>query len=798
MKLIPLFVISVAAVALQARAEAPAGYYSSCENKGAQALLTALCDKIGPHTNVGYDGLWNVYRTSDVRPDGSLWDIYTDKHWSSSFKKCGNYKNIGDCVNREHSLPKSWFSEGSPMKSDAFHVYPTDGKVNGQRSNHPYGECANGTRLPDNNSVHALGRLGSSTFSGYSGTVFEPDDQYKGDLARTYFYMVAAYNDRISGWTTGRTNMGGNSYPGLNEWSVRLFLKWHRQDPVDDKERTRNDAVYRHQHNRNPFIDHPEMVEYIWGDKKDQKWSSTAATLPALTLPVDGSTLSLGATIAGTPRTAALTVSGTDLTEAVTLTCAGEAFSVSPSTLTAAQAQKGASVTVTFAPERQGDFTGTLTVASGTLRSTVRLTGKAQTDIPVGPVNSISSQAFVATWAYVGDDDANGCYTLDVTHGGTNISGYPRQVNARAAAYTVMGLEPATQYAYTVSSQHLTSAALSVTTAGLEPLVAFLYDGEPQLEALAGEASQAAELLVEIENIDTEVHVAVSAPFQISTDKADWATSLDLDPEEDRLYLRVNAAEPGSYSTTITATAGTYFNDDAEFSAIVSSPAGNFTEDFEKPGTGSYSDHSYDGRMCRWDFSNAGMWRGDKTHTGDGAVRMGKNTDSAITMAEDCPTGLGTVTLWTAIYGSDPQATYTLEYSTDHGTTWTPAGTATVEASTAFRSQTFTVNAAGPARLRLRQTAGKRFMVDDIEATPCLSGADDTVAADPIHSWDAYARRGHIIVETSQPATVSIYALDGTVISRRTQSAGQTMSVAAPAGLYIVAVGDYSRRVLVK
>ena len=78
------------------------------------------------------------------------------------------------------------------MYSEAFHIYPTDGKVNGQRSNFPYGECAKGTTLPSNGSVKALGRLGDCTFHGYSGTVFEPDDQYKGDFARSYFYMAAA------------------------------------------------------------------------------------------------------------------------------------------------------------------------------------------------------------------------------------------------------------------------------------------------------------------------------------------------------------------------------------------------------------------------------------------------------------------------------------------------------------------------------------------------------------------------------------------------------------------------------
>ncbi len=168
-----------------ALAEAPAGYYSTCEGKNGSDLLKALNKRISSHTNVGYDGLWNVYKTSDVRPNGKVWDMYSTKEWNVGAQHCGNYKNIGDCINREHSVPQSWFSKASPMKSDAFHVYPTDGKVNGQRSNFPYGECEGGTVLPSNGSVKALGRLGTSTYPGYSGKVFEPDDEYKGDCART-------------------------------------------------------------------------------------------------------------------------------------------------------------------------------------------------------------------------------------------------------------------------------------------------------------------------------------------------------------------------------------------------------------------------------------------------------------------------------------------------------------------------------------------------------------------------------------------------------------------------------------
>lgn len=117
--------------------------------------------------------------------------------------------------------------------------------------------------------------------------MFEPDDQYKGDFARSYFYMAARYNSRISTWH--KDMMAGNNYPCFSTWALNLLLKWHRQDPVSDKETARNDAVYGHQHNRNPFIDHPELVEFIWGDKVGQPgaslWATSLSLSPQSTTP---------------------------------------------------------------------------------------------------------------------------------------------------------------------------------------------------------------------------------------------------------------------------------------------------------------------------------------------------------------------------------------------------------------------------------------------------------------------------------------------------------------------------------
>ena len=247
---------------------APTSYYDSAEGKADNILRYALQSIIDGHTVVSYNNLYDVYETSDNTAAGKVWDMYSSCTWSHGSKTCGKYSTVCDCYNREHSVPQSWFSEASPMKSDAFHVYPTDGKVNGQRSNYQFGECSAGVSVGSK----ALGRLGSCTFpSGYSSlTVFEPDDQYKGDFARTYFYMATRYADICGGWGNAFNATAANA--GLSKYSIALFLKWHRQDPVSQKEKDRNEAVYARQKNRNPFIDYPDLAEYIWGDNKGQAW----------------------------------------------------------------------------------------------------------------------------------------------------------------------------------------------------------------------------------------------------------------------------------------------------------------------------------------------------------------------------------------------------------------------------------------------------------------------------------------------------------------------------------------------
>lgn len=808
MKVRNLFAYFLSLAALTASAAAPDSYYDSCKGKGGKALLEALGDKIGSHTNVGYDGLWNVYKTSDVRDNGTLWDMYSTKEWPSNFSKCGNYSRVGDCVNREHSFPKSWWGGGKQTQySDAFHLYPTDGKVNGQRSNYPFGECANGTTLAPNGNVRALGKLGSSTFSGFSGTVFEPDDEYKGDFARTYFYLAAAYNSNISGWTSGEGGkvLAGNNYPVFKTWAIELLLKWHRQDPVSTKETKRNDAVYSHQRNRNPFIDHPELAEYIWGDKKTETWNGQggSTTGGTIVLPVAGSTIELGTTAPSVAVSKTITVRGEGLTGPLTVS-ADNALQLSRTSIPAAEANEGAELTLTWRSSKAGSYTAHLTVsgASAPVKANVHMT--VQEGLPALAATFVSYNSFQANWAYVGDD-TDGRYSLDVRQGDASIDGFPRDVEAAKGAYLVDGLTENTVYTYTLRSASMTSNTVSVTTGRPLPGIDFLYDGELSFTSEPGVPSVAEEILVDFENISSPVSISVSAPFELSVDKSAWSTEITLQPEEDAFFMRLNSDRAGTFATDITGRVGDFVVESGEIAGYCTAPGADFLETFEKNFAKTYTDGLYEGSAATWMLGNVGVVgaasQGDRIYAGEKSCRFGKSSDSFIALNEDKTGGAGTVSFyacrWVNTQGTiDPEATLDVDYSLDGGTSWHTAGRVTVSASD-YTLYSVIVNKPGNIRIRLAQTSGSRLHLDNVSISNFSSGINDPAAER--NSWTAYCSEpGVLCVEASEAHDVTIHGVDGLTYVNGAAVAAGTSTFDLPAGLYVVVVDKDTRRVLVK
>lgn len=269
-------------------AQIPAGYYSTATGSG-YTLKTQLSTIISTgHTDQGYGALWTLYTQSAFRDnyyeiDSSLLDMYSENptpsptlndpySFTSTSQQCGSYSGEGVCYNREHLVPQSFFDNYAvdPMKNDPFHVVPSDGSVNGARGNYPFGTVSSPSYTSLNGSKR--GNNVVTPFSSYSGLVFEPLNEFKGDIARAFFYFATRYQDNMTNFynaANSSTCQAKNMFDGstnkvFSDAFILLLIKWHKQDPVSAKEIAQNNAIYAFQGNRNPFIDTPSYVCAIW------------------------------------------------------------------------------------------------------------------------------------------------------------------------------------------------------------------------------------------------------------------------------------------------------------------------------------------------------------------------------------------------------------------------------------------------------------------------------------------------------------------------------------------------------
>ncbi|MCQ9637001.1 endonuclease [Chryseobacterium sp. WG23] len=290
-RILSFFLLSL--VFISALAQPPANYYNAAAGLTNAPLKSALKQIIttGHASNLSYNDLWTAYQTTDrdydYDNDGTILDIYSEfpigpdnySYPYGSSQCSGTSGPEGHCYNREHIVPQSLFNQGLPMRSDAHFVRATDGKVNGERGDLPFGKVATVNYNSQNGS-----KRGNSASPGFTGVVFEPIDEFKGDVARMIFYFVTRYETQLSGFGTGNM-LGGSAYPGLQNWELNQLIIWHTQDPVSSAEIRRNNATYTFQGNRNPYIDHPEYVNMVWGTPVLDTEAPTIPTNLAATNP---------------------------------------------------------------------------------------------------------------------------------------------------------------------------------------------------------------------------------------------------------------------------------------------------------------------------------------------------------------------------------------------------------------------------------------------------------------------------------------------------------------------------------
>ncbi|UFK97520.1 endonuclease [Kaistella faecalis] len=271
-------------------AQIPAGYYDGASALSGYALKTKLHEIISAkNINWHYGDLTAFYNQTDLdryydhtaSNTTILLDIYSeipdgpDSYEYTTANIIGSANAEGQGWNREHMMPQSTFNSNYPMYSDMFYVIPTDARINQLRSNYPYGKAGstnhytftNGSKISNN----------GTPGSGYTGRVYEPIDEFKGDVARSLLYFSVRYEGKLSSFNyfngtsaaNDRSPLDGTEEKAFENWYINLLLQWHNQDPVSQKEIDRNNAVYSIQKNRNPFIDHPEWVNVIWTQTPD-------------------------------------------------------------------------------------------------------------------------------------------------------------------------------------------------------------------------------------------------------------------------------------------------------------------------------------------------------------------------------------------------------------------------------------------------------------------------------------------------------------------------------------------------
>lgn len=277
-----------------AEAQAPSGYYDGTSMLTGYVLKSKLHDIISAkNINWHYSDLQDLYNITDIDQfydfdetnSTYLLDIYSNNptgttayHYTTA-QMTGSSSAEGSGWNREHQMPQSSFSSNYPMYSDLFFVIPTDARINQLRSNYPYGisvtsppsqvfyTFTNGSKIGRN----------ATPGSAYTGRVYEPHNEFKGDVARSILYFVVRYEGKLNSFNfyngTSPANdtspLDGTEEKALEDWYVALLLQWHNQDPVSPREIARNNSVYSVQKNRNPFIDHPEWVNAIWSQTPD-------------------------------------------------------------------------------------------------------------------------------------------------------------------------------------------------------------------------------------------------------------------------------------------------------------------------------------------------------------------------------------------------------------------------------------------------------------------------------------------------------------------------------------------------
>ena len=718
-------------------------YYRKAEGLRGTQLKAALHDLIQPDRVLDYGGgegkTWSGFWLTDQMEDMQVRDRYSNvvRYLNPDMSAVSN-------MNIEHIWANSWWGHlKNNAYCDLFNLYPADATANGRKSNNPIG-------VVDGNVAYTNGvtKVGKSTSYRADSliTVWEPADQWKGDFARTYFYMATCYSHMTSLWTTseGLLTVDPNSPLLMRPWVYNLMLEWAEADPLDEIEQQRCEAIFSIQGNRNPFVDYPDLCQYIWGEKTDVQFYTGEENGAEIFVPAAGEEIDFGLWPLSRPFSAKVQVRGRGLSQGAQLAVADECFALAQTELTADEITEGTDITVSVTPTDEGTYTTMLLLeGSGYVQQTPLCVAFVD-GIPAYPatdiVCAVSSRRFNANWM---NYQPGATYTLDV---------YTKDANGQAKAfgtytttdttYQVKNVYASTTYYYRVSiiqegEETISSNEVTVEMPEVAPVFS-VSTNEIAFTATPGKPSAQTQVSVTAMAVPKYViDVVTTAPFELSADGEQWSQQLTLKGQSPDFYVRFGGAtEEGDYEgEIIVSTEGL---DDRVISVSCNvDETKSFFEDFETGSKGAYAAAEVTCSAATWEMSNA-LMAGDDNALGSKCVRMKGyvktsgviTTPAHVMMTTDKVNGCDSLWFYAGSYGSDTGVKMTVSYSLDAGKTWTKVVSSLSVG--AMKRYGYKINKDGNIRLKFENdnTGNKRVNLDNIQ----MSDWEDPDGLNPVHS----------------------------------------------------------------
>ena len=707
----------------------PELYYHSVQGLRHAELKTALHDLVQPVYVLAYGGkgegyTWAGFAATDALPDGTVRDRYSFK------QRLLNGLQAIQGMNIEHIWANSWWGHTvNNAYCDLFNLYPADGEANGRKSNNPIGVVDG--RVAYDNGMTRVGK--SSSYRADSLiTAWEPADMWKGDFARTYFYMATVYQHMRDEWQTaeGLLTIDPASWQTMRPWVYELMMKWAAEDPVDDIERDRNEVICQIQGNRNPFVDIPQLADFLWGDNTESVfYIDPLSTKAELFVPIEDENIDFGLQALSIPKTHSIAVRGRNLPDGLTAMIEGEGFNMPQTLLTAEDVTRGARLEVINAADAAGDYAAWLVLrSSDSFEHRTPLYMRVIDGIPAYEakdiVCSVNSKSFLASWMnmQLAEDEK---YVLDVYTKGndesrTSLDGYPVEVDDTTAR--VSGLQASTIYYYQVSARNgsLVSNEVRVEMPAVTPVFT-ASPSQMMFSTVPMEPSTAQTLKITALEVPQYVMtVTCPQPFEISTDGEMWTSELTLRGTQPTFMVRLGVVpEEGVYEGEMNVSCKGVKDIIVTLSATVDVTKA-FFETFERGTKGGYAEAEVECNAATWLLTNA-LIHADENANDSRSVRM--KTGGSLTMTTDKLGGCDSLWFYAGLYSKDTGVKLNVSYSQDAGLTWTPIVTELSFVKGEWQRYAYAIEKDGPIRLRFVAQDGKdkRINIDDIQMSNYVS-----------------------------------------------------------------------------